>query len=85
MRFANYSEQYYPDRRELSKYLSDFPVYFDLNILYNAEVTFVDHIRVMGGAGRFLSSDTQLLNLQTAPQLANHNWFVSDRGRCFHR
>ena len=31
MRFANYSEAYYPDRRDLAQYLTDFSVFFDLN------------------------------------------------------
>lgn len=49
MKFANYSEEYYPDRRDLAKYLSDFSKYYDLNILYNAEVTNVEQDELNDG------------------------------------
>lgn len=49
MRFANYSEEYYPNRKDLAKYLSDFSNYYELNILYNAEIKSVEQDELNDG------------------------------------
>eukprot|EP01083_Nonionella_stella_P069693 185968_1 len=49
MRFANYSQQYYPDRQDLANYLSDFSTYYDLNILYNTKITHVEQDELNDG------------------------------------
>ena len=36
--FTSYSDEYYPDRNDLVKYLNDFATKYNLNIKYNAEV-----------------------------------------------
>lgn len=38
MRFTNYSDEYYPDHKDLVRYLNDFATKFKLNIKYNSEV-----------------------------------------------
>jgi thioredoxin reductase len=38
MRFTNYSDEYYPDQKDLVRYLNDFATKFQLNIKYNSEV-----------------------------------------------
>lgn len=38
MRFTNYSDEYYPDHKDLVRYLNDFATKFQLNIKYNSEV-----------------------------------------------
>ena len=38
MRFTNYSDEYYPDHKDLVRYLNDFATKFNLNIKYNSEV-----------------------------------------------
>eukprot|EP01084_Bolivina_argentea_P147270 257698_1 len=63
MKFANYSEEYYPDRADLAKYLSDFSNYFDLNILYNAEITNVEQDE--------LNDDIFLIDIQISSKPQN--------------
>lgn len=38
MRFTNYSDEYYPDHKDLVRYLNEFAAKFQLNIKYNSEV-----------------------------------------------
>ena len=38
MRFTNYSDEYYPDHKDLVRYLNEFATKFQLNIKYNSEV-----------------------------------------------
>ena len=66
MRFANYSEQYYPDRHDLAKYLADFPTYYDLNILYNAEITNIEQDELNDG---FIID----VSLSSTPQNHHHD------------
>jgi protoporphyrinogen oxidase len=38
LRFTSYSDDYYPDRNDLYKYLNDFAEKYKLNILYDTSV-----------------------------------------------
>ena len=42
MRFANYSDSYYPDRHDLAQYLSDFSSFFNLSVAFNTNIIRID-------------------------------------------
>ena len=42
MRFAKYSDTYYPDRRDLAQYLADFSIFFNLSIAFNTDIISIE-------------------------------------------
>lgn len=42
MRFAKYSDTYYPNPRDLAQYLADFSVFFNLSIAFNTDIVAIN-------------------------------------------